>query len=127
MNCLQRKKGIIGKLNGIVIFFDKCSFWWVGILLLAVTFLPYLILGGGSVFEIHDQLDETILTYVLNARHLGDGTDVFPELLGGVNKTVCSLRQFSLFPCIVFCRRWQRFFCNMLWHFSAVSWGCTFP
>lgn len=87
MNCLQRKKGIIGKLNGIVIFFDKCSFWWVGILLLAVTFLPYLILGGGSVFEIHDQLDETILTYVLNARHLGDGTDVFPELLGGVNKT----------------------------------------
>lgn len=87
MNCLQRKKGIIDKLNGIVVFLDKCSFWWVGILLLAVTFLPYLFLGGGSVFEIHDQLDETILTYVLNARHLGDGTDVFPELLGGVNKT----------------------------------------
>ena len=55
MNCLQRKKGIIDKLNGIVVFLDKCSFWWVGILLLAVTFLPYLFLGGGSVFEIHDQ------------------------------------------------------------------------
>ena len=64
---------------------DGHSLWWTGLVFLAVTFFPFLLLGEGSVFEIHDQLDETLMTYVLNARHLGDGTDVFPELLGGIS------------------------------------------
>ena len=74
------------QLNRWMDWLDRTPLWWVGILLLAVTFAPYLFLGEGSVFPIHDQLDETLMTYVLNARHLmSGGEDVFPELLGGIN------------------------------------------
>lgn len=83
----QYKESLIDKLNRAIVFLDGFPFWWVGILLLVLTFTPYLILEGGSVFAIHDQLDETILSYVLSAKHLGTATDVFPELLGGINKT----------------------------------------
>lgn len=73
------------KLNQCVCRIDRMPLWCVGILLLAITFAPYLILGEGSVFPVHDQLDETIMTYVLNARHFPVGGDtVFPELLGGI-------------------------------------------
>ncbi len=64
---------------------DERSLWWTGLVFLAITFFPYLLLGQGSVFEIHDQLDETLLTYVLNARHLMDGAEFFPEILGGIH------------------------------------------
>lgn len=73
------------KLNRLMCAVDAMPLWWTGILLLAVSFAPYLVLGEGSVFPIHDQLDETLLTYVLNARHpamWGDG--FFPEPLGGI-------------------------------------------
>lgn len=73
------------KLNQFVCRIDRMPLWCVGILLLAVIFAPYLILGEGSVFPVHDQLDETIMTYVLNARHFPVGGDtVFHELLGGI-------------------------------------------
>ncbi len=74
--------------NGICSFIcwlDQHSLWWTGLLFLGITFFPYLLLGEGSVFEIHDQLDETLLTYVLNARHLGDDAGFFPEILGGIH------------------------------------------
>lgn len=71
--------------NGFIKKIDTAPLWWVGFLLLAATFAPYCLLKTRSVFPIHDQLDETILTYVLNAKYLGTGTEVFPELLGGVN------------------------------------------
>lgn len=74
------------KLNHGIGRLDRMPLWWVGILLLAVTFAPYLVLGEGSVFPVHDQLDETLMTYVLNARRLKTGGgDIFPELLGGIN------------------------------------------
>ncbi|MCM1305042.1 MAG: DUF6044 family protein [Butyrivibrio sp.] len=65
---------------------DRSPLWWTGFLLLAVTFAPYLILREGSVFPVHDQLDETLMTYVLNARHFQmGGAEMFPEILGGIN------------------------------------------
>lgn len=74
------------KLNGFLDRVDRAPLWWAGFLFLAVTFMPYVVLGEGSVFPIHDQLDETLMTYVLNARHLfQDGNTVFPEPLGGIN------------------------------------------
>lgn len=73
------------KLNGFLNRLDRMSLWWTGFLFLAITFTPYLILGEGSVFPVHDQLDETLMTYVLNARHLFErGNTVFPETLGGI-------------------------------------------
>lgn len=64
---------------------DRMPLWWLGILIAAVFFLPYFILGNGCVFEINDQLDESIMNYVLPARHLWDGSKVYPEMLNGVN------------------------------------------
>lgn len=75
----------MNQLNQWICRLDRLPLWWIGLLLLAVTFVPYLVLGEGSVFPIHDQLDETLMTYLLNAKYLGTGTDFFPELLGGIN------------------------------------------
>lgn len=79
-----KNRKLLGQLNKLILFLDKLPLWWSGLVLLVITFLPYFILGEGSVVEIHDQLDETIMTYVLHARHLGEGLRVFPEMLGGV-------------------------------------------
>ena len=82
----MKKHGWLDKLNQYICRLDEVPLWWTGILLLTVTFIPYLILGEGSVFPVHDQLDETLLTYVLHAKHFPVGGDtVFPELLGGIN------------------------------------------
>lgn len=72
-------------MNAFMLKLDKAPLWRLGFFIMIIVFAPYAILGEGSVFPIHDQLDETILTYVLNAKYLGTGTDVFPELLGGIN------------------------------------------
>lgn len=73
------------KADGILLWLDRLPFWWTGILVAIVFFLPYFILGEGCVFEINDQLDESIMNYVLPARHLWDGSTVYPEMLNGVN------------------------------------------
>lgn len=82
----KRLKGLEYKLNRVMLAVDEMPLWWTGILFLAITFAPYLILGEGSVFPVHDQLDETLMAYVLNARHYKiSGAAVLPELLGGCN------------------------------------------
>lgn len=66
---------------------DNAPLWIMGIAFTIVWFLPYVLMGEKSVFPIHDQLDETFLAYVLNARHLFDGSSEFAELLNGINKS----------------------------------------
>ena len=80
-------KRLNAKINGVVCFLDKIPLWWLGLVGVIITFVPCFILKEGSVFTIHDQLDETILAYIFNARYLGNGVDVFPEMMGGLNKT----------------------------------------
>lgn len=84
----KRLRWLEYKLNRVVLAVDEMPLWWTGILFLAITFTPYLILGEGSVFPVHDQLDETLMAYVLNARHYKVlGASVLPELFWGVNGT----------------------------------------
>ena len=78
-------KRILDKTNSIIIFFDRIPLWWLFFLLFALVFTPFLILGEGSIFEYHDQLDESMMNIVLTARHLGEGLDVLPEMMGGIN------------------------------------------
>ncbi len=66
-----------------IIRLDNSPLWWVGPVLLAIIILPNLLLGEGSVFTIHDQLDESMMNYVLTARHLGEYS--IPEMLSGIN------------------------------------------
>lgn len=63
---------------------DGYNLWYLGIPFLILLFVPILVLGEGSVFSIHDQLDETLFTYVITAGHLFSGESFFPEMLGGI-------------------------------------------
>ena len=71
------------KLNHIITCADRLPLWGIGFVLLAVVLIPNLILGEGSVFTVHDQLDESMMNYVLTARHPGE--DTIPEMMGGIN------------------------------------------
>lgn len=71
--------------NRIIDWIDSVPLWIVGIPLFAVNFGLFFYMGEGCTFEIIDQWEESLLNYVLTAKHVfGDGADVFPELLGGV-------------------------------------------
>lgn len=86
---MQRSPAVkkwIDPLNRFLHWLDGAPLWIIGFPLIIILFSPYYILGEGSVFPIHDQLDETLMTYVLNARHLFDVPGVFPEILGGIPK-----------------------------------------
>ena len=51
-----------------------------------INIVPYLILGEASIVTYHDQLDGELITYILNAKHLFDGNDTYPELMNGISK-----------------------------------------
>ncbi len=91
---------------------DEFPLWWVGILLTLVVISPNLLLGEGSVFTVHDQLDESMMNYVLTTRHLGESS--IPEMMGGVNATGLqpSAALFSLLYC--FLPPFQAFFCTYI-------------
>jgi len=82
---VKRAEKIIIKINDIILRLDGAPLWLLGFALLAVWFGPYLLLGEGGIFEVHDQLDEYMMNNVLTARHLGEGAQVLPEMMGGVN------------------------------------------
>ena len=83
----EKKKGadLLFKLNRFVYTLDSLPLWWVGIIMLAIILVPHFALRQGSVFPIHDQLDESLMNYVLTARHLGESS--YPEMMNGVNAT----------------------------------------
>lgn len=60
---------------------------------LAVLFMgvPYFLLGKDSIFVYHDQLDGEVIAYLLQARHLWDGSSVLPEFMNGATKTALTM------------------------------------
>lgn len=78
-------KSICDRTETLLLHMDSLPLWWLGILVMIVFFTPYFILGDGCIFEINDQLDESIMNYVLPAKHLWDGSTIYPEMLNGVN------------------------------------------
>lgn len=73
----------INRFCRLLCWIDSRKLWWVGIVLLAAVMVPHVRLGEGSVFVVHDQLDESLMNYVLTARHPGEA--VIPEMLGGIS------------------------------------------
>lgn len=71
------------RLNALINRVDELPLWWAGFVILGVALIPNFRLGEGSVFAIHDQLDESMMNYVLTARHLGENS--IPEMMGGIN------------------------------------------
>lgn len=76
---------MLKKIDKYIAFLDEKKLWILGIVIVSLTFVPYILMGKGSVFETHDQLDETILSYLLTAKYMFSGIDVYPEMMNGVN------------------------------------------
>lgn len=66
--------------------------WFLlGALAVLLMGIPYFILGKDSVFVYHDQLDGEVVAYLLQARHLWDGSGVLPEFMNGAAKTALTM------------------------------------
>ncbi|MCR4648239.1 MAG: DUF6044 family protein [Lachnospiraceae bacterium] len=55
-----------------------------GCVLSVLSMLPFFILGEKSIITYNDQLDGELITYILNAKHLFEGAEVYPELMNGI-------------------------------------------
>lgn len=80
-------KKLLGKTEEFLKWADHTNLWISGIVAAVIVFVFYLIMGEASAFPWHDQLDENILHYVLNARHLGDFSNELPEMMCGINRS----------------------------------------
>lgn len=60
---------------------DQSPLFLAGLLLWTVLIVLYVRFGENVVFDIHDQLDETICSYVLPARHLFTGASSYSEMM----------------------------------------------
>ncbi len=87
---MRKRLNSIPKLNDLMI--------WMVLPLLVIFFSYFFLLGKNCVFEINDQLDETLFTYVLNAKYLFSGVKSYPEMLGGVPKGGMSVSACLFIP-----------------------------
>lgn len=119
-------KKVINTLNIIVLKIDSLPLWYLGFLVIAINFFPYFILKEGSVFEIHDQMDEYMMNYVLTARHLGEGLQVLPEMMGGINTSGLQPAAVLFVPFYRFLPEFWAFVLQYMICFTAGFFGMYF-
>lgn len=66
----------------------------MGLLAIFVFLFPYLYLRENAYFIIHDELDDGIIKYMLNAKHFGDNSNFIPEFMGGQSKNSIVVSSF---------------------------------
>lgn len=88
---------------------EGVSLLWMVVPLLAIFFSYFFLLGKYSFFEINDQLDETLFTYVLNGKYLFSGVKSFPEMLCGVPRGGMSVSACIFVPLYKFFPVFQAF------------------
>lgn len=86
--------------HGIISYFDQRNLWVLGVVIILILIAPILYLGKGAVFPFHDQMDETILTYVFHARHLF--SDFYPEMMTGVPSEAMIPSAYIFVPLYIF-------------------------
>lgn len=74
MKEIKDKNGL--KLN---ILYPAC-----GIIICLLTLIPFFVMGDKSIITYNDQLDGELITYILNAKHLFEHLDAYPELMNGI-------------------------------------------
>lgn len=87
--------GLYGEDNRI-----RKAYMLGGLALVLLGFLPFALLGEGSVVIAHDQLDGELIAYLLHAKYLGTGISFYPEWMGGVPST--ALTPPALFPVLLY-------------------------
>ena len=120
------KKNWGRKIEGLILKTDRLPLWILGFLIMAVNFFPLLKLGRGCVFPYHDQLDETLLTYVLSGKYLGTRIKVLPELLGGVNASGMQPAAVLFVPLYYFLDAYSGFLIQYAIVFAAAFFGMYF-
>lgn len=81
----------------------RVQIWFfLGLLAVLVMGISYIILGQDAIFVYHDQLDGEVIAYLLNARHLWDGSRILPEFMNGAAKTALTMPA----PACVLLYRW---------------------
>ncbi len=72
----------IMKTNRLVL--KTSHLFLLGILVVLLSFLPFLLLGIDSIVPYHDQLDGEIIAYIYRAKYLF-GEEIIPEFLNGAS------------------------------------------
>lgn len=94
MNVGRKEEPKMKKTEGI---------WFLlGTLAVLAMGIPYLLLGKDAIFVYHDQLDGEVIAYLLQARHLWDGSAILPEFMNGAAKTALTMPA----PVCVLLYRW---------------------
>ena len=80
----------MGKINTWIKKLDESHLEWLGIAVILVLLAPVFLLcirdgAGSGIFVVHDQLDETVLSYVFSVRYFGQS--VYEQLMCGIDKT----------------------------------------
>ncbi len=95
-NKIKKNSGIAYVVTGCVLCF--------------LSMLPFFIMGERSIITYNDQLDGEMITYILNAKHLFEGLDTYPELMNGIPAAgmmspaplfVLLFKEFSPFVCFM--------------------------
>lgn len=84
---MTNSKNFISKINKLLKSIDSLHLEVVGVLIILLLLAPILYLefhdGHGSfIFVTHDQLDETILSYVFSAKY--PGASVYEQMMSGI-------------------------------------------
>ncbi len=92
-------------MNKLLRKLNSYPIWILGIAYLCILFAPLVCLyirdgAGSAVFQVHDQLDETILNYYFNAKYLG--SDIFEQMMCGLPKEGLKPSAYLFLPLYVF-------------------------
>lgn len=96
---------------------DQLPLWWLGLIIAAIFFLPYFILGKGCIFEINDQLDESIMNIYFRQGISWMEVMYIRKCLVVSMPAGCSLLQSCSFRCIFCIHPESHFCCNILFAF----------
>lgn len=77
----------MNKLKAFYCSHTKIIMVAAGLFISGILMLPYFILGTGTIVEYHDQLDGELINYILAAKYLFKGVDVYPEIMNGLPTT----------------------------------------
>lgn len=117
-------KNLIKTLDRFLRWIDHKPLWLFGFLLFAVAFAPIAMLGEGCVFTWHDQLDESMMNYVLTARHLGQSE--IPEMMGGIRASGITPSAILFLPLFLLLSPFKAFLTAYVFIFICAFLGMYF-
>ena len=117
-------KKVLKTLDRFLRMVDQKPLWLFGFLLFAAAFMPIVRLGEGCIFTWHDQYDESMMNYVLTARHLGQSE--IPEMMGGIKASGMTPSAILFLPLFVLFSPLKAFLIAYVFIFFCAFFGMYF-